>query len=229
MPALAPSKPTIAEETLRSAWDRKPRLDSWMVRLLGAPDTLYVRTVSRLFILGMVARAMAPGARIDCMLVLQGPQGCGKSTALRELAGPLYADVLAGDLTAHSCLPQLAQAWLVEVAELDAFAADEVAKLKQFITASSDRYRPAYESEVKRVPRTAVLVATATEDGALMAGRRFWVVPVTRADLAGIRWERLQLFAEAATRMASGMSHLPGAVDQATLDAGAEAIHATHS
>jgi len=68
------------------AWDETPRLDRWLVECAGADDSPYVRAVSRAMLIAAVRRARHPGCRFDQMPVLEGPQGCGKSAALRVLA-----------------------------------------------------------------------------------------------------------------------------------------------
>ena len=47
----------------------------------------YLKEVARRFMVAAVARAMQPGCKVDSMLVLEGAQGAGKSTAIRILAG----------------------------------------------------------------------------------------------------------------------------------------------
>ena len=44
-------------------WDKKPRLDTWLIRLAGAADTPYVRAVSSMFMIGAVARIFEPGCK----------------------------------------------------------------------------------------------------------------------------------------------------------------------
>jgi len=41
--------------------------------------------VSRRFFIGAVTRALEPGCKMDTMLVVEGDQGIGKSTAVSEL------------------------------------------------------------------------------------------------------------------------------------------------
>jgi predicted P-loop ATPase len=45
--------------------------------------------------LSAVARVYRPGVKADCCLILEGPQGIKRSTALRTLAGDYFTDELA--------------------------------------------------------------------------------------------------------------------------------------
>jgi predicted P-loop ATPase len=68
-------------------WDGKPRLDEWLETYLGADDTPLNRSVGRKMLLATVRRARQPGCKFDYVVVLEGTQGTGKSSALRILAG----------------------------------------------------------------------------------------------------------------------------------------------
>jgi hypothetical protein len=66
-------------------WDGIERLDRWLTIFLGADDTDYCRAVGSRWLISAVARIFRPGAKADCCLILEGPQGIRKSTALRPL------------------------------------------------------------------------------------------------------------------------------------------------
>lgn len=72
--------------------DGKPRLDSWLTRYFRADDSPLTRAIGRAFLVAMVARVMRPGCKHDHVLVLQGAQGIGKSTACRILGGAWTGD-----------------------------------------------------------------------------------------------------------------------------------------
>src|SRR5262249_27301213 len=67
-------------------WDEPPRLDRWAIDYLGAEDSPYIRAISRCWLISAVARIMQPGCKADYVLILEGPQGKLKSTALDRLA-----------------------------------------------------------------------------------------------------------------------------------------------
>jgi predicted P-loop ATPase len=62
---------------------------------------------------------MQPGCQADYVLVLEGPQGIKKSTALRVLAGAdWFTDHLADLRTKDAPRLDLQGVWIVELAEL---------------------------------------------------------------------------------------------------------------
>jgi hypothetical protein len=79
------------------AWDGTRRLESWLATYLGVPDSAYARAVGRAWMIQAVARVMEPGCKADHALILEGPQGCGKSTAAATLAmnSTWFADEIA--------------------------------------------------------------------------------------------------------------------------------------
>jgi hypothetical protein len=187
-------------------WDKEPRLDAMASTYFGAKDTPYTRTVFAKWMLSAVARARTPGCQVDHVLVLEGPQGIGKSTALRTLAGAEhFSDTLpelGRDAQEHCIGP-----WVIELAELDHMRRTEVTALKAFISARSPSFRSAYARRTADHPRRCVFAATTNETGYLAdstGNRRFWPVECTKADCAAIAQDRDQLWAEALVRIRAG-------------------------
>lgn len=202
-------------------WDGKARLDTWLVRHVGAEDSPYVRAVGRKFMVQMVARVMVPGCKVDHTLVLSGPQGFGKSTLCRVLAGADYFSDSMPSITKNDGVEasrHVAGKWLVELAELAPSRKSEAEDLKAFLSRQTDRVRLPYARRDAPFPRQCVFVGTTNEDQFLQdptGGRRFWPVTVVKLiDVDRLAAERDQLFAEAAAAYRAGEAwHLEAAFE----------------
>ncbi|PHK93858.1 P-loop ATPase [Pseudoroseomonas rhizosphaerae] len=189
------------------AWDGTPRLDAWAVTYLGAADTRLNRAMASLWMISAVARIMQPGCKADHMLILEGPQGIRKSTALKILASePWFTDELA-EIGSKDAAQQMRGVWIIEMAELDAIGRAEVSRIKAFLTRTTDRYRPPYERYVVTVPRQCVFAGSVNPDTYLRdetGNRRFWPLRCGEIDLEALRRDRNQLWAEAVARFRTG-------------------------
>ena len=197
--------------------DGVARLDHWLIDFVGAPDTPYTRAAGRMFLIGMVARVMRPGCKMDYALIFQGAQGAGKSSAFRALADPWFSDTpfKIGDKDA---LMAVQGVWLYEFSELDALAKSEETAIKAFITSVEDRFRPPYGTRMLNVPRRVVLCGTTNTEEFLRdatGGRRFWPVKVGKVELDGLKAMRDQLFAEAVALFDAGERWYPTREEEA--------------
>lgn len=187
-------------EALR--WDKTPRLAAWTSRYLGAADTDYNSDVGRWFLLSAVARIFEPGCKADVVLILEGPQGAGKSSALRTLAGVWFSDT-PFELGSKDSFLVLRGRWIVELAELDSLSRAEANRAKAFFSSPIDVYRPPYGREVKEIPRQCVFAGSTNQTSYLRdetGGRRFWPVRCGPIQLAQLAKDRDQIWAEAVTR-----------------------------
>lgn len=194
----------IREYLLALAWDGQPRLDTWLIDCCAAPDTAYVRAVSRKFLVSAVARIMHPGAKVDHMLILEGAQGIAKSTVARTLAGDEYfSDTPPNFNDSRQSAEALNGIWILEFSELSALSRADVAAVKKFLSASEDHYRAAYAHEAESIPRQCVFIGSTNPDatGTYLrdhtGNRRFWPVPVAHCDIGALETIRDQLWAEA--------------------------------
>src|SRR5205085_10828734 len=96
-------------------WDGTARLDDWLIKYMGAEDTEYVRAVGRLMLLAAVRRARSPGCKYDYVIILEGTQGTGKSSALKVLGGEWYSDAELGRLDSKEAPLILQGVWLHEL------------------------------------------------------------------------------------------------------------------
>lgn len=122
------------------------------------------------------------------VLVLQGEQGCRKSTFCRMLMPDkkLFKGDLSLDTTSKDSIIQNTKYILVEWGELDSTLKGEQAKLKQFITATNDEYRASYGRYNEKYPRLTSYIGTVNKVDFLKdetGSRRFWILPVKKIDI----------------------------------------------
>lgn len=209
------------------AWDGVPRLDTLLIDYLGAVDDPYTRAVTRKCFTAAVARAMTPGCKFDQMLILCGPQGIGKSTLLDRMSRGWFNDSIR-TFEGKEASELLQGVWLVEVAELDAFRRTDVARIKQFLSLRSDRYRAAYGRFVQERPRCCVFFGTCNQSDILQdttGNRRFYIVDVGEVPHTKKVWTDLndaeinQIWAEAKVRWQMGEClYLTGKLEEEARD-----------
>ncbi len=188
------------------AWDRTARIELAFCEAWGAPDTALTRAASRNLFIAMIARAVKPGAQVDTLWALEGPQGTLKSKSLRALGGNFHAEISAPIGTADF-LRELHGLWLAELSELDSLRGREASTIKRLLSAPSDRYVEKYEKHALTYPRRAVSVATTNEATYWQdstGARRLVPIRCGDIDLAMIENNREQWFAEARDRYEAG-------------------------
>ena len=194
-------------------WDRVPRVDTILVDFLGASDNAYVRAVTRKTLCGAIARVMNPGCKFDTMLVLNGPQGKGKSTLISKLCGEWFNDsLLLNDTKDKTAAEKLQGYWILEIGELAGLKKTEIETLRGFLSRQNDIYRASFGRRATPHPRQCVFIGTTNaENGYLRdtaGNRRFWPVK-TPGDAARASWEMTeeeirQIWAEALVRYKEG-------------------------
>ncbi|KQT37696.1 VapE domain-containing protein [Methylophilus sp. Leaf414] len=201
-------------------WDGKKRLLKWMNQYMGVADNEYTQRVGCWFFMGMVKRVIDPGCKFDYCLVLEGPQGRKKSSALEIIGGPWFGDT---DLDLHNkdAMSALRGKMLYEISEMGALAKAEASKQKSFLSRKYDEYRPVYGRREIRVPRQVIFAGTVNDwewNKDPTGGRRFWPVEVSiHIDGEGLKEVREQLFAEAYARVMAGQRYWPTPEEQETL------------
>ncbi|MBN50051.1 MAG: hypothetical protein CMN85_10955 [Spongiibacteraceae bacterium] len=191
-------------------WDRQPRVRSWLKTYMGAESSAedageraryerYVSLVGTMWLIAAIARVVRPPVKSDCVLILEGLQGLGKSTALEILGGSWFSDThfALGEKDGYQ---QMQGVWICELAELDSFNKAESTRAKQFFASSEDRYRPAYGRRAHAFARQCVFAGTTNQDSYLKdptGNRRYWPVFCYRLDAVALARDRDQLWAEA--------------------------------
>jgi predicted P-loop ATPase len=201
-------------------WDGKKRLDNWLFAVFDVRNeylpgsdeykakTAYFRAVGAKFLTAAVRRIRFPGCKFDSMLILEGPQRIGKSTALMTLFGrEWFSDAVPPDLANRDAAIALHGLWCLEFAEIDHLVRTEVETIKAFLSRSVDHYRPVHGRDFVDVPRQTMLAGTTNSDDYLRdttGNTRMWPVACQCADVAWIELNRDQLWAEACVREAAG-------------------------
>lgn len=185
-------------------WDRKERMDTYLIRYLDLKDSDYHRQVSRLMILASVVRIFEPGHKFDFAAILEGKTGIGKSWSIKAL----YGDRWFGELHAKLDEPQkvaeqITGKWGIELPELGSFHKADHNAAKAFMRRQHDDVRMAYDRRVSEFPRQCVCWGTTNDKKYLKdptGNRSYWPIVTPRmeyVDIAGIAAERDQIWGEA--------------------------------
>ena len=167
--------------SLLPEWDRTPRIETLLIDYLGAPDNRYVRAVTRKTLCAAVKRVLQPGIKFDTMLVLNGPQGVGKSTLIAKLGGEWFNDSLSlNDTKDKTAAEKLQGFWIMEIGELAGLRKAEVETLRSFLSRQNDIYRASFGKRATPHLRQCVFFGTTNEESGYLrdttGNRRFWPV-----------------------------------------------------
>lgn len=191
-------------------WDGTARLDKWLTRYLGAEQSFYMTAIGPKILIGMVARVMRPGCKLDTMPILESDQGARKSTAIETLVSVEWFADTALEIGDKDSRQGLRGKWGIELAELDSIkSARSVGRIKNFLSQRNDHFRPPYGRRFTEVPRQCVFWGTVNPDGGgylvdQTGNRRFWPITCGTIDLEALKADRDQLFAEACARFNAG-------------------------
>jgi putative DNA primase/helicase len=172
-------------------WDGEDRLTPVLECLqLNDPDATLMRDklvttwlMSALAVIGDYGNNPPRG-----VLVLAGPQHCGKTSFFRTISPPFtFGEGLHLDVHNKDSLVQSVKYWIVELGELDAtFKKSDIAALKAHISNTSDEIRLPYAVKANKWQRRTVYGATVNRVDFLQdytGNTRFWPVEVTGVDL----------------------------------------------
>ena len=223
-------KEVLADEALRNkvhpvkqyldslTWDGVPRLDDWLFTYARAEvqnddQRRYVRSIGAKHLIAAVRRIREPGCKKDEMLVLESPQGKAKSSGIQALCpnSDWFSDSLPLGVDAQKVVEQTGGKWIIEAAELHGHRGKEVEAIKVFLSRGTDGpVRMAYAHYATHRKRQFIIIGTTNKAAYLKdstGNRRFWPVRIGDFDLAALRRDRDQIWAEAAFREAKGESH----------------------
>jgi hypothetical protein len=187
-------------------WDKVERIPQLMSQGFGAKETEYTRAVGRCFMIGLVARALKPGIKADCMPVFEGAQGVYKSSALSIIGGDYFVEIHE-NVNSKDFYLTLRGKLLGEIAELESFSKADIRKVKNVMSTRTDTYRKPYEREAADHPRACLFAGTTNHDDwntDETGARRFWPIRCGIIDRQWLKENRSQFFAEAIVRYERG-------------------------
>lgn len=199
-------------ETIK--WDGKERLATWLQYYLGAEgDEEYLAAVGMAWLIAGVARIYKPGSKAENMLVLEGPQGAKKSTALKVLATigsgsdeeSYFCDTISFAKMYEKDTTMILHSGklIVEFQELAKLGSREIEEVKTWMSIEKDMIRLPYGHDVEMYDRQFIMAGTTNESHYLKddtGNRRFWPVKCGNIDIAALTHDREQLWAEAVWR-----------------------------
>src|SRR6516225_7305783 len=185
-------------------WDGVPRLDKWLTSYLGVVEIEnYTAMSGRWWMISAVARIYQPGCIAKYVLIIEGPQDLGKSTALRILGGEWFTDDIE-TLGSKDSQLQIGNAWIIELPELASTRRAEIGAVKAFISRPVDKFRPPYGEHLIEQPRQCALAGTVNPEGKYLLDEtgavRYWPQKAAKIDLVALERDRDQLWAEAVYR-----------------------------
>lgn len=196
-------------------WDKKVRLDTWLMDYCGADDNALNRAYGRLTLLAAAKRALEPGCKYDEMLILEGFTGDGKSDLLQRGLCPnphWFSDSVTMHRSRKEFMEDVAGHWIVEWGELADLKKADTDKLKALLSCSVDKARMAYDRSRTDKPRSFILIATTNRKDYLQdetGNRRFWCVACEGNllhNIPALAAARDQIWAEAKESVENGES-----------------------
>lgn len=199
-------------------WDDRPRLHNWLAYYMGCEqeDPDYLAFVGTKWMVAAVKRVFVPGCKFDHVLVIEGEQGAGKSTMLKELATfgrekqeAYFTDaVTIADIQNKDTIMKIQGSIIVELSELSGFSKKDDEEIKRWVTLQHDDVRLPYGRETSRFSRQFILAATTNLTSYLKdpsGNRRYWPVLAGKIDMQALKEDREQLWAEAVHHYRQGM------------------------
>lgn len=200
----------LADHLRALKWDGVARVAEFLKRYMGAVgDDGYLATISTKWMVSAIARALNPGCKVDTVLILEGDQGIGKSTALKLLGGAFFTDTKLNIGDKDSRMMAATQ-WIIELGELASLKKSDADSLKTFFSGADDKVRPPYGRVLELFLRRCIFVGTTNPSGEYLidptGNRRYWPVFCTKVDNVGLLQDRDQLWAEAVAIYEAGFA-----------------------
>ena len=183
-------------------WDGQERIEDLFKSYFGCEVNALYSEIGKRWLIGMVARIFEPGCKCDTVVILAGPQGIMKSTALKVMAiNEKWFSDSALDMRSKDAYQALSGGiWIYELAELASIRPREAETVKAFLSSRQDRYRPAYGRNMVTRKRQTVFCGTTNEAEFLSdntGNRRWHVIKCGNVSIPTLQRDMPQIWAEA--------------------------------
>ena len=183
------------------SWDFVSRIDTFLTTHFGVVDSPYTRAVSRYLWSALAGRVLHPGIKADMVPILIGDQGAGKSTGVAAICPhPDFFTEISFNEKEDDLARKMRGRLLGEISELRGLNTRDVESIKAFVTRTHEIWTPKFKEFSTTYARRTAFVGTTNQVQFLadQSGNRRWLpVTVGKVDVARIRAEHLQLWAEA--------------------------------
>jgi len=205
----------VADWIQSKPWDGRDRLPDIIATVTAAddyPETLKQTLLTKWLLSAAAAGLAEPSFKARGVLVLQGRQGIGKTSWIKQLVSDaaLRDEVVRldhhMDWSNKDSLLGAVNNWMVELGELEGTLRRELPPLKSFVTADVDKVRRPYERRESIYARRTVFAATVNDASFLIdatGNTRWWTIAAEALDyLHDV--DTQQLFAQLAERVREG-------------------------
>jgi predicted P-loop ATPase len=185
-------------------WDGVERIDTFCHRYWGTENTEYERAVGGYAWTALAGRIMQPGCQVDMVPVLISKQGRGKSSGVQAMvpAAEHFVELRLDepdDVIARKTRGVL----VAELAEMRGLRGADQDRVKAFITRRHEKWIPKYREFATAYPRRFLIIGTTNDEEFLPPDeehRRWLPLHTSRVDVAALKRDRDQLWAEALVR-----------------------------
>lgn len=182
-------------------WDGKPRVETFFIDRLGAPDTPLTREMSFKWLFATLKRVKEPACTFDHYLIISdSKQGTGKSkcfTKLTEWLGSGYtATNITTDLSSKDNIMAINSCIIGLFDETDQMKYAKLESFKKFVTETCHKVRIPYEKGIVNLPVHCTFAATTNDSEFLTDStsgyeRRAWVLLCDGVWRSPDEWEKL--------------------------------------
>jgi hypothetical protein len=182
------------------SWDGIDWIETLACHLVDENDIMPI--ILRRWLIGAVARNYQETQ--NRMLVLDGPQGIGKSRFVAWLASPLVSFFHEGDIRTDDkdFKIYLSNTWIWEVSELGStIKRSDIEALKSFLTTARVKVRPAFAKNTIDKKAITSFIGTVNNIGGVLndasGSRRFMATTLTHIDFDYVKIDINQVWAQA--------------------------------